>query len=146
MAGGLEAADDPVGQVPLLLAAELHHCPLFFEQSGQLGPAVRLIGGQVVHEHQAAVLRQVSQYLQQLAALTFPTGEQVVVRDLHHRMPAHHGQAVHRLFQPFRGALLPLGGVQVEFLQPSGEQSFLQLPQVVLPEVGLLPVKHIEVF
>ena len=141
-----ELAADPVGQIPLALPLEIHHRSLPFEQPRQLGPPVRLVGQQVVYKHHAAIVRQLLQHLHQPLPGLFPQAVQVEVGDNDQGAPAHHGQAVRRLLDPVHRAVLPLGGVQVELLQPGGQQGLLELPQIVIPQKRLLPVEEVELF
>ena len=73
-----------------------------------------------------------------------PRLEQVEVGNQHQGALRHHGQAVHRLLQRAGRHLLSAQVVAVELPQPPGEHCLPQAAQVVVPQVGLLPVEDIE--
>ena len=138
---GLEAAGDPVHQIPLPLAVEGHHAPLLLEQGGQLGAGVGLVLDEIVDKHQADVVGQLPEHRRQGFLVPLVN---IVVVDHDEGTLAHHGQAVHQLGQGFDVKLLSAEGVEVELLHSGGQELLFQLPQVEVPQVGLLPVKHVE--
>ena len=144
MVQGPEAAADPVHQVPLLLPGKLHGGALLLEGGGQLGPGVGLILDEIVDEHQAYIVRQVGEQGRQGLLVPRRGLEQVIIVHQHHGPWAHHGQGVDLLGQPFGVAVPALHRVEVELLQPGGHQFGLHLAQIIVPEVGLLPVEHIQ--
>jgi len=99
---------------------------------------------QVVHEHQTHIVRQVAQQPDILLPVLLPRLEQVEVGHQDQGALRHHGQAVHQLGQGFDVKLLSTEGVEVELLHSGGQELLFQLPQVEVPQIGLLPVKHVE--
>lgn len=145
VAQGPEAAADPVHQIPRPLAEEGNLLALLLNHPRQLlHPGVPLVLQGVVDEDQAAVVRQVLQDLGDRLPLPFRGLEEVIVRDHQEGALAHHGQGVHRLPQALGGEGLSRQAVVVEALHPPGDELGLHLLQVVVPEVGLLPVKDIQ--
>ena len=145
MPQGPEPAADPVDQVSLLLAGKLDHLALFLDGPRQLSHAsVALVGHRVVDKDQAAILRQVRQDLRHGRALSLRGLEQVVVVDHDQGPGAHHGQGVHRLPQALGGQALAGEQMIVEALHAAGDELGLHLVQIVVPEIGLLPVENIQ--
>ena len=145
MALGPEPAADPVHQVVLGLAGELDHLAVLLDGPRQLfHPGVALVGHCVVDEHQAAVVGQVGEQLSHQVPLGLGGLEEVIVL-CHQQGPgAHHGQGVHGLRQLLGGEGLSRQQVVVEALHAGGDELGFHLVQVVVPEVGLLPVENVQ--
>ena len=145
MAQSPKAAADPVHQVTLPLAGELDHLAPLLDDPGQFPhPGVALVGHDVVDENQAAVVGQVGQDLGHGVPLPFRSLEEVIVLDHHQGPLAHHGQGVHGLPQALGSEGLALKLVVVELLHSPGNELGLHLLQIIVPQIGLLPVEEIE--
>ena len=131
-------------QVPLVLTLKIHHRPRLLDGGGQLGAGVHLKGDNVKDKHQTHVVRQLGDDLAVGLPVLLPRLEEVKVGDLDEGALGHHGQAVDGLLQGVGGHVLGGNGVEVKLLHPTGEHLLPELAQVVVPQVGLLPVEQVQ--
>ena len=106
---------------------------------------VLLVGHRVVYKHDAAILRQISQQGDQPLPLILVQLVDVPVRHHDQRPLCHHGHGLRHLRQALGRQILALQHMVVELLKSGGDQLLFDLPQIVLPEVALLPVKQVGV-
>ena len=145
VAQGPEPADNPVHQITLSLPDEGHLRPFVPDNPGQFFHAgIPFVGHRVIDKDQTAVLRQIGENLGHGVPLGLGGFEEVIVADHHQGALAHHGQGIHRLRQLLGGEGLARQEMVVEALHPGGNQFGLHLVQIVVPEIGLLPMKDVQ--
>ena len=139
-----EPPPHPVHQIPLVLADKVDHRSRLFDNGGKFGPGIHFEGDQIKHKDETHVVGQLAEQLAVGLPILLTRLEEVKVGNLHQGTLRHHGQAVDGLLQGVGRHILGGDGVEVELFQPSGQNLLPEPPQVVVPQVGLLPVEKIE--
>ena len=99
---------------------------------------------EIVHEHKAAVRREIVQKRDERRALLLGELEEVTVRHDDERTLGHHRHRLDRFVQLLHCQRLAAQAVVVELLKARGDELFFDLAEVVFAQIALLAVKDVD--
>ena len=140
-----EAPRDPVDEVAPLLRLELDALRVFVERLVELFIRLaRLVLDKVVHEHKAAVRREIVEQRDERRALLLGQLEEVTVRHDDERALGHHRHRLDRLGKFLHRQRLAAQAVVVELLKARRDELLFDLAKVVFAQIAFLAVKDVD--